>query len=156
MIAQAGNVVAGAPRAEQHGALVAGLKRAADILARTGVVIALEPLNDRVDHPGYFLTSTREGLDVVDEVGRPEIRLLYDIYHAAVMGEPVDLVAGRLDRIVHAHLADVPGRHEPGTGSLDWQARLDWLYAQGYAGLVGLEYRPLAESGASLAFPSAG
>ena len=156
MIAQAGNVVAGAPRADQHAALVAGLKRAADILAGTGVVIALEPLNDRVDHPGYFLTSTREGLDIVDEVGRPEIRLLYDIYHAAVMDEPVELVAGRLDRIVHVHLADVPGRHEPGTGRLDWQARLDWLAAHGYAGLVGLEYRPLAETGASLAFPSAG
>jgi hydroxypyruvate isomerase len=156
MIAQAGNVVDGLPRAHQHAALVAALKRAADLLAGTGVVIALEPLNDRVDHPGYFLTSTREGLDVIDEVGRPEIRLLYDIYHAAVMDEPIDLIAGRLDRIVHTHLADVPGRHEPGTGSLDWQARLDWLAAQGFAGYVGLEYRPLAGTAASLAFPSAG
>jgi hydroxypyruvate isomerase len=156
MIAQAGNVVDGLSPADQHAALVACLKRAADLLAGTGVVIALEPLNDRVDHPGYFLTSTREGLDIVDEVARPEIRLLYDIYHAAVMDEPVDLVAGRLDRIVHTHLADVPGRHEPGTGRLDWQARLDWLAAQGFAGYVGLEYRPLASSAASLAFPSAG
>jgi hydroxypyruvate isomerase len=156
LIAQAGNVVAGLSHAEQHAALVACLQRAADILAGSGVVIALEPLHDRVDHPGYFLTSTTEGLDVVDEVGRPEIRLLYDIYHAAVMDEPIDRVAGRLDRIVHTHLADVPGRHEPGTGSLDWQARLDWLAAHGYAGLVGLEYRPVAGTAASLAFPSAG
>jgi hydroxypyruvate isomerase len=156
MIAQAGNVVAGMSRRAQHEALVACLGRAAEIVAGSGVAIALEPLNDRVDHPGYFLTSTREGLDIIDEVGRPEIRLLYDIYHAAVMEEPIALLEGRVGAIVHAHLADVPGRHEPGTGSLDWQARLDWLAAHGYDGLVGLEYRPLAESGMSLAFPSAG
>jgi hydroxypyruvate isomerase len=156
MIAQGGNVVDGMSRASQHGAIADCLQRAADIVAGSGVVIALEPLNDRVDHPGYFLTSTSEGLDIVDEVGRPEIRLLYDIYHAAVMDEPIDLLEGRVDRVAHAHLADVPGRHEPGTGRLDWRARVDWLDAQGYQGLVGLEYMPLAESGASFAFPSAG
>jgi hydroxypyruvate isomerase len=144
MIAQAGNVVAGASRPAQHAALVDGLKRAADIVAGSGVIVALEPLNDRVDHPGYFLTSTTEGLDVIDEVGRPEIRLLYDIYHAAVMGEAIELLDGRLDRVAHVHLADAPGRHEPGSGQMDWQARLDWLAAHGYAGLVGLEYRPSA------------
>src|SRR6185437_7269711 len=127
LIAQAGNVVAGATRAAQHQALVDGLRRAADIVAGTGVVIALEPLNDRVDHPGYFLTSTTEGLDIVDEVGRSEIKLLYDIYHSAVMDEPIEVLANRVDRIAHVHLADTPGRHEPGTGKLDWQMRLDWL-----------------------------
>ena len=156
MIAQGGNVVAGASRAEQHRALADALKRAADVVAGSGVVIALEPLNDRVDHPGYFLTSTTEGLDIVDEVNRPEIRLLYDIYHAAVMDEPITLLEGRVDRIAHAHLADVPGRHEPGTGKLDWQARIDWLADHGYQGYVGLEYVPLAETGSSLRFPSAG
>jgi hydroxypyruvate isomerase len=156
MIAQGGNVVAGASRANQHRALADCLRRAADIVAGSGVVIALEPLNDRVDHPGYFLTSTTEGLDIVDEIGRPEIRLLYDIYHAAVMDEPITLLEGRIDRIAHAHLADVPGRHEPGSGTLDWQARVDWLAAHGYAGYVGLEYVPLAETGRSLKFPSAG
>lgn len=150
LIAQSGNVLDRVPRAEQRAALVAALKRAADILAGTGVVIALEPLNDRVDHKGYYLTSTTEGLDIVDEVGRPEIRLLYDIYHAAVMGEPVELLAGRLDRVVHVHLADAPGRHEPGTGMLDFTARIAWLRADGYAGLIGLEYRPTAGTVASL------
>jgi hydroxypyruvate isomerase len=116
------------------------------------VTITLEPLNDRVDHPGYFLTSTTEGLDIVDEVGRSEIRLLYDVYHAAAMGEEIALLGGRVDRIAHVHLADTPGRHEPGTGAMDWQARLDWLAARGYDGLVGLEYTPVAETGASLAF----
>jgi len=152
MIAQGGNVVAGASRASQHQAIADCLRRAADIVAGTGVTIALEPLNDRVDHPGYHLTSTTEGLDIIDEVARPEIRLLYDIYHAATMGEGIGLLEGRVNRIAHVHLADTPGRHEPGTGAMDWQARLAWLAAHGYDGYVGLEYTPVAETAASLAF----
>jgi hydroxypyruvate isomerase len=146
MIAQGGNVVAGASRASQHKAIVDCLRHAGDIVAGTGVVVALEPLNDRVDHPGYFLTSTTEGLDIIDEIARPEIRLLYDIYHAAAMGEEIELLTGRLDRVAHVHLADTPGRHEPGTGKMDWQARLAWLEAQGYGGFVGLEYTPVART----------
>jgi hydroxypyruvate isomerase len=153
LIAQAGDDRPGIPREAQHAALVRVLKQAAKVLEGSGVVIALEPLNDRVDHPGYYLTSTVEGLDIVDEVDRPEIRLLYDIYHSAVMGEHIeDVLEGRLDRVVHVHLADTQGRGEPGSGKLDWRARLDWLDDHGYAGLVGLEYRPTKGTLASLAF----
>ncbi len=150
MIAQGGNVVAGASRTVQHRAIADCLRRAADIVAGSGVVIALEPLNDRVDHPGYYLTSTTQGLDIVDAVGRPEIALLYDIYHAAAMGEPIEFLEGRLDRVAHVHLADTPGRHEPGSGAMDFRARLDWLAGHGYDGFVGLEYSPTGETGASL------
>lgn len=143
MIAQAGNDRSGVPREVQHAALVQVLKDAADILKGSGVILALEPLNDRVDHPGYYLTSTVEGLDIVDEVDRPEVRLLYDIYHSAMMGEQTeDVLDGRVDRIVHVHLADTQGRGEPGSGTMDWQARLDWLAEHGYEGFVGLEYKP--------------
>ena len=152
MIAQGGNTVTGASRAGQHRAIADCLKRAADIVAGTGVVIALEPLNDRVDHPGYFLTSTAEALDIIDEVGRPEIRLLYDIYHAAAMGEAIEVLEGRLDRVAHVHLADTPGRHEPGTGAMDWRARLAWLDAHGYRGFVGLEYTPVGDTVEGLRF----
>ena len=153
IIAQAGDDRPGVPREAQHGALVKVLKDAADILKGSGVVLALEPLNDRVDHPGYYLTSTVEGLDIIDEVDRPEIKLLYDIYHSAMMGEHIEEVLdGRLDRIVHVHLADTQGRHEPGTGTLDWQARLHWLEEHGYTGLVGLEYKPVAPTVESLSF----
>lgn len=144
-IAQAGNVLAGVSRADQRQAIVDCLSRAAEVLERSGVTLALEPLNDRVDHPGYYLTSTAEGLDIIDAVARPEIRLLYDIYHSGVMGEKTpDVIGDRLDRIVHVHLADHPGRHEPGSGSLDWQDRVNWLITKGYTGSVGLEYKPLA------------
>jgi hydroxypyruvate isomerase len=142
MIAQAGDFLPDVARSAQHAAIVKVLGEAAKILEGSGVILALEPLNDRVDHPGYYLTSTEEGLDIVDEVGRPEIRLLYDIYHAAVMGEEIEVLSGRLDRVIHVHLADTPGRGEPGSGRLDYADRLEWLDKQGYAGLVGLEYKP--------------
>jgi hydroxypyruvate isomerase len=142
LIAQSGDVQTGVARVVQHAAMVRVLKDAARLLEGTGVVLALEPLNDRVDHPGYYLTSTEEGLDIVDEVGRPEVRLLYDIYHAAVMGEEIDVLKGRLDRVAHVHLADTPGRGAPGSGRLDYAERLHWLERHGYGGLVGLEYKP--------------
>lgn len=143
LIAQAGDDQAGISRPAQHAAIVRVLREAAGLLEGSGVVLALEPLNDRVDHPGYYLTSTVEGLDIVDEVGRPEIRLIYDIYHSAVMGEATDeVLAGRVDRLAHVHLADAPGRGAPGSGGMDYAERLAWLAKAGYAGLVGLEYRP--------------
>ncbi len=152
LIAQAGADLPGRSRAEQRQALVDCLGRAADILAGSGVTLAVEPLNTLVDHVGYFLPSTVEALDFIDEVGRPEIRILYDIYHSAVMSEAIgDVLAGRIDRVAHVHLADTPGRHEPGTGELDWQARLRWLQANGYDGWVGLEYRPTRDTVGSLA-----
>lgn len=153
IIAQAGDDRPGVQRTEQHAALVAVLKQAADVLRGTGITLALEPLNDQVDHPGYYLTSTSEGLDIVDEVGRPEVRLLYDIYHSAMMGERIEeVLAGRVDRIAHAHLADTLGRGEPGSGDMDWRHRVDWLEANGYRGLVGLEYRPTKGTLESLRF----
>jgi len=143
LIAQAGNELPGRSRAEQHQAVIAALGRAADILAGTGVVLALEPLNTRIDHPGYYLSSTGEGLDIVDAVGRPEIRLLYDIYHSMVMGEePSHVLAGRVDRIAHLHVADHPGRHQPGTGGLALAQALAWIEGAGYAGAAGLEFVP--------------
>lgn len=141
------------PREGQHAALVKVLKEAADIVKGSGVVLMLETLNDRVDHVGYYLTSTVEGLDIIDEVDRPEVRLVYDIYHSAIMGEHTeDVLDGRLDRVAHVHLADTQGRGEPGSGTMDWQARLDWLAAHGYDGVVGLEYKPTGSTEESLSF----
>ncbi|HQZ11543.1 MAG TPA: TIM barrel protein [Devosia sp.] len=152
IIAQAGNLLAGRLRSEQHAAIVSVLREAAQVLSGTGVTLGLEPLNDRVDHPGYFLTSTAEGLEIIDAVGSPHVRLVYDIYHAAVMDEPIDLLEGRLDRVAHVHLADRPGRNQPGSGTLDYAERLKWLADQGYDGFVGLEYRPTVPTLESLKF----
>jgi hydroxypyruvate isomerase len=153
MIVTTGDELHDAARTQQHAALVKVLKSAAKIVEGSGVVLMLEPLNDRVDHLGYYLTSTREGLDIVDEVDRAEVKLVYDLYHSAMMGEETETVLdGRLDRVAHVHLADTQGRHEPGTGTMDWQARLDWLFSNGYQGMVGLEYRPSVGTVESLKF----
>jgi hydroxypyruvate isomerase len=151
LIAQTGDDLPGRTRGEQRAALAACLARAADVLEGSGVVLAVEPLNTLVDHRGYYLSSTTEGLDIIDNVGRPEIRIVYDIYHSAVMGEEIGAVlAGRVDRVAHAHLADAPGRHEPGSGELDWRDRVAWLRANGYSGPIGLEYMPTGATTASL------
>jgi hydroxypyruvate isomerase len=143
LIAQAGDLLADVERARQRDNIIDCLVRSAGILRGSGVALALEPLNTLVDHPGYFLSSTEEGLDIVDAVARPEIGLLYDLYHSMVMGEvPETVLAGRVDRIVHAHIADHPGRNEPGSGQLPLRQAMDWLDANGFRGRFGLEFRP--------------
>jgi hydroxypyruvate isomerase len=152
LIAQAGPELSGIPREAQHDALVEAMRRSADVLAGSGVRLALEPLNTLVDHKGYFLPSTTEGLDIVDAVNRPEIALLYDLYHSMVMGEDTATVlAGRVDRLAHIHIADHPGRNQPGTGHLPLRQSLEWLVSQGYGGYVGLEFRPTDETALALA-----
>lgn len=152
LIAQAGDSLPGVARAEQRASLVRTLQAGAERLEGTGVRLLLEPLNTRVDHPGYFLDHTPEALDVIETVGRDEVRLLYDIYHSVVMGEtPQRVLDGHLAAVAHVHLADAPGRHELGSGGLPWRSVLDWLEAKGYAGYVGLEYWPTTSTIATLA-----
>jgi hydroxypyruvate isomerase len=143
VIVLTGDARADVPRAAQHAAVVAALKAAAPIAAGAGLTLLLEPLNTKVDHVGYFLDTTVEGLDIVEEVGSPAVRLLYDLYHSAMMQEvTADVLVGRGHLIGHVHIADAPGRHEPGSGAIDWTARLREVREAGYAGAIGLEYRP--------------
>ncbi|MFS2150404.1 TIM barrel protein [Rhizobium sp. Rhizsp42] len=147
LIAQAGDDLTGKTREEQRAALTETLSRAGEVLADSGVRLGVEPLNTLIDHVGYFLESTREGLDIVKETGRPEIGIIYDIYHSAVMGEDTaTVIGGDVDKVFHVHIADHPGRNEPGSGSIDLKSRADWLVAQGYRGALGLEYRPTQPS----------
>ncbi len=149
-------VVAGAdqtdlPRAQQRAAVIAALDHGSWELKGSGVRLLLEPLNSRVDHIGTFLDSTSEGLEIVREVGRPELRLLLDAYHALVMEENLETeLAGSIDLIGHVQIADTPGRHEPGSGSIDWSAQLALLSGLGYDGAFGLEYVPTGETADSL------
>jgi hydroxypyruvate isomerase len=151
LIALAGDALAGVDAAMQRAALVDGLRACAAIAGPRGVTLALEPLNSRVDHVGTFLDSTRAGLDVVDEVGSPHVRLLLDLYHALVMEEDWAADArGRGDRIAHVHVADVPGRHEPGAGTANWPQALAELADLGYRGRIGLEYVPTGPTATTL------
>jgi hydroxypyruvate isomerase len=148
LIAQTGNDL-GTPRSAQSAALISGLQAAARILHGTGVLLGIEPLNTLVDHKGYFLSDTLEGFAILDQVDRPEIGMVYDIYHSAVMGEPADVIKGRAEQIFHVHLADHPGRHEPGSGQVDLAERVALLEADGYTGIFGCEFRPQSSSQAA-------
>jgi hydroxypyruvate isomerase len=153
VIAQVGQELPDIDREAQTEAILACLAEAVPLLADTRMCLMIEPLNTVLDHPGYFLSSTREGLDIVEQVGSPTVRLLYDIYHSAMMGEePVAVLNGRTKLVGHVHFADAPGRGEPGSGSLDWRACLALLRRQGYAGRIGLEYRPTRTTSATLGF----
>lgn len=153
LIVVSGDVRPGIVRSEQRAALAEALRRAAPLASTAGLGLLLEPLNTRVDHQGYFLDSTLEGLEVIRAIDHPEVRLLYDIYHSIVMGEePAEVLQGSGDLVGYVHMADVPGRHEPGSGSIDWPRQLHALRAAGYAGPLGLEYIPIRDTESSLAF----
>ena len=153
LIVVSGNTRPGVSRTEQRHAIASALGRAAPVAAEHGVCLLLEPLNSLIDHEGYFLDSTPAALGIVRDVGHPSVRLLYDLYHSTVMGEdPAMVLTGAGDLVGHVHLADVPGRHEPGTGGIDWPRQLAALRAAGYTGALGLEYMPLGETTSSLAF----
>jgi hydroxypyruvate isomerase len=152
VIVSAGETVADVDHRTQTRAVVSALRRAAPIAEQHGVTLLLENLNSRdEDQDGCFLVSTRESLAIVDAVGRASVRMLYDLYHSVMMDEdPSEVLAGSMDRIAYVQIADVPGRHEPGTGKIDWRRELGWLLGAGYAGPLGLEYLPTTDSDESM------
>lgn len=151
LIVLSGDAQPDVPRSEQHAAICRALKAAAPLAGEAGVTLNLEPLNSRIDHVGYYLDRTEEGLEIISEVNSPHVRLLYDLYHSVVMDErPERMLEGRMDLVGHIHLADHPGRHEPGSGHAPLETHLRWINAQGYAGSVGLEYVPTGDSRTAL------
>ena len=104
-----------------------------------------------------FVRTIRHGLDIVEAVSSPALRLLADVYHGVVSGETFDeAFADRIELVGHVQVADVEGRHEPGTGKLDWAALLALLERRGYRGDIGLEYLPTLPAAASLALARRG
>ncbi len=134
-----------------HAGIVACLKAAAPLAEAAGVTLVLEPLNVLVDHPGYFLTTSTEGFEIIEQVGSPAVRLLYDIYHQQVTeGNLIANITSHIDQIGHFHAADVPGRYEPGKGEINWSNVLAAINEAGYEKYVGLEYRPSVPTRESL------
>ncbi|HQS68063.1 MAG: hydroxypyruvate isomerase [Novosphingobium sp. 28-62-57] len=152
LIVASGFIREGVSMDEHKAQAVHVLRRAADLAEAAQVTLVLEPLNDRVEHPGMYLVDTTLALDIIEAVGSPRLKLLYDVYHSHVMGEDMrSVLAGRMHLVEHVQVADSPGRNEPGTGTIDWAQAMATLRDLGYSGPFGLEYRPTLEAAASLA-----
>lgn len=131
--------------------LIANLGWAAAQLAREGVELVVEAINSRVDMPGFLLDTSAAALAVMEAVGSDNLRLQYDIYHMQIMeGDILRTLARHLPRIGHIQFADNPGRHEPGTGELNYVRIFEALDEMGYDGWVSAEYRPSTTTADSL------
>ncbi len=151
VILASGFTRAGVPDATQRGDAVGSLREAARIAEDGGASLLLEPVNMVIGGQPMYVRTIRHGLDLVEEVGSPALRLLADVYHSAVSGETFDeAFADRMPLVGYVQVADVDGRHEPGTGRLDWPRLMHLLRARGYAGDIGLEYLPSMPIAASL------
>ncbi|MGB5451878.1 MAG: 2-oxo-tetronate isomerase [Sedimenticolaceae bacterium] len=131
---------------------VSNLSFAADKLGAAGIRLLIEPINTR-DIPGFHLTGTQQALDVIDATGSDNIGLQYDIYHMQIMeGDLAPTIERNLSRIHHMQLADNPGRHEPGTGEINYPFLFGFIDQLGYEGWIGCEYKPAAKTEDGLAW----
>jgi hydroxypyruvate isomerase len=150
LIVHSGPALPNLSYADQRAILVETLSAAAEVANDADVTLVLEPVN-RHDHPGTFLSSSDEGFAIVREVNSPGVRLLFDAYHQQISeGNLSQRIIANLDMIGHIHVADVPGRHEPGTGEINYEHIFGLLREHNYRGYVGLEYDPLYDETASL------
>jgi len=116
-----------------------------------GMTIVLEPLNTVHDHKGYFLSDVGRAADLVADLKDDRVRVLCDLYHQGMMGDDLLAIIERyIGQIGYFHVADFPGRHEPGTGSADWRGVLRAIQKMDYHGFVGFEYSPARSARESL------
>ena len=117
------------------------LKAAAPIVEKNGVVLVVEPLNS-IDRKNYFLPYAKPLFKILERVDSPNVKMLYDIYHQNMMGDfSIETIKENINRIGHFHFADFPGRHEPGTGTVDYVSIIREINKTDYNGYIGLEYR---------------
>jgi hydroxypyruvate isomerase len=150
--ALAGVAPDGVPRAKLVDTLVENLRWAADRLARAGLTLLTEPVNPRTI-PGFLVNTSREGIAVIEAAGASNLMLQYDIFHMQIAeGDLAKTIERLLARIGHMQLADVPDRHEPGTGEINYPWLLAHIDRIGYAGWIGCEYVPRGDTREGLAW----
>lgn len=141
-----GIVPDGANRERLRQTLVDNLRFAATKLKEAGILLIVEPINF-YDMPGFYLNRSAQAIEIFDEVGSDNLKLQYDIYHMQRMeGELAATIARLLPRIAHIQIADNPGRHEPGTGEINYPFLFQYLDKIGYGGWVSCEYRPKTDT----------
>lgn len=143
LITQVGNTIPGVTRERQTDSLIEGLSACVPLLKDAGITLVFEPLNTKVDHRGYFLTSSEEALAVAEQVDSPYVSILFDLYHQQIMeGDLTANALKLLPHIGHIHCAGNPGRNELDTGEIRYETIFSALNGAGYSGFLGLEYRP--------------
>ena len=139
-----------ADRAGLQAAYVANLKYAAGRLQAEGMQVLIEPLSAR-SVVGYFLAGSAQAARTLDEVAAANVLIQYDVFHMQLMeGNLAEGIERLLPRIGHLQIADVPGRHEPGSGEINFDFLLRHLDAIGYSGWVGCEYNPQGDTAQGL------
>jgi len=146
----AGNRQYELPMEAQLDCAVENLMWAAPMAAEAQMTILVEPLNP-TDRPDYLVHTTNTALRIIEQVGSVDVKLQYDVYHAQMTeGNLIHTIRRYFDRIGHIQIADVPGRHEPGTGEIHYPAIFSCLQDLDYQGYVGLEYYPSSSTDLSL------
>ena len=145
LIVMSGNVVPGLSPEAQHASCVEGMKRAAELVEGKGVTLLLENI-DLEENPHYYMWSIPEAFKIIEEVNHPQVKFLYDFYHAQISGG--NLIANlqkHVDKVGLVHIADVPGRHEPGTGEINYLNIYKKLAELNYNHYVAMEFFPTGD-----------
>ncbi|MDD5707376.1 MAG: TIM barrel protein [Kiritimatiellae bacterium] len=146
-----GNRVDGLSDRRMRKSVADGLKATLKLAEKYSVDLWLEVLNDKIDHPGYFLTSSDEGAALCREAGSPRLKLLFDCYHMQIMeGDLCGHIRKNLDVIGHMHAAGHPGRHELWLGETNYPFLVREIESMGYKGAFAMEYMPTLPAGDSL------
>jgi hydroxypyruvate isomerase len=150
LIMQTGNIAPGLSPAQMHANCIETLKRGADIASENNIELLIENI-DPEENPKYFLTTSAEGFEIVRSVGNPHVKFLYDLFHEQIAaGNLIAKLQKNIDLVGLIHVADVPGRHEPGTGEINYHNVFRKLGELGYSRYVAMEFQPVGEPVAAL------
>ncbi len=150
IIVMSGNMVPGMPREAQHQSCIDGLKRAAELVEGKNVKLLLENI-DPEENPKYYLTSVAEGFEIIGKVNHPQVKFLYDFFHEQIAeGNLIAKLEKNIDKVGLVHIADVPGRHEPGTGEINYVNIFKKLGQLKYDRYAAMEFLPTGDPVESL------
>lgn len=145
IILLSGKRIEGAPAGSQHTASIEALKRAADVLSSAGLVAVIEPI-DRIENPTIYLDGVTEAFAIANAVGSPNVKVLYDVYHEQrEFGNLIEKFENNIAQVGLIHIADVPGRHEPGTGEINYMNIYRKLAELNYKGTIAMEFYPTTD-----------
>src|SRR3989440_2167974 len=150
IIVLSGNRVEGLSHDAHHEACIEALKRGADLAAKQRAALLLENI-DQEENPKYYLTSVAEGFEIIRKVNHPNVKFLYDFYHEQISeGNLIEKLEKNIDLVGLVHIADVPGRHEPGTGEIHYENIYRKLVALKYKRMAAMEFYPSGDEVATL------